>query len=62
MEKKLIKKVSRILNSKVENKTQKDSSSGGGILVTVQKQGKPKEQPTSLRPITLLNSIRKVLS
>ena len=62
MEKKLIKEVSRILNLIVENKIQEDSFIGSGILVTVQKQGKPKGQLTSLRPITLLNSIRKILS
>ena len=59
---KLIKEVSRILNLIVENKIQEDKFIGSGILVTVQKQGKPKEQLTSLRPITLLNSIRKILS
>ena len=59
---KLIKEVSRILNLIVENKIQEDSFIGSGILVTVQKQGKPKEQLTSLRPITLLNSNRKILS
>ena len=61
-EEKLTKEVSRILNLIVENKIQEDSFIGSGILVTVQKQGKPKEQLTSLRPITLLNSIRKILS
>ena len=60
--KKLIKEVSRILNLIVENKIQEDSFIGNGILITVQKQGKPKGQLTSLRPITLLNSIRKILS
>ena len=59
---KLIKEVSRILNLIVENKIQEDSFIGSGILVTVQKQGKTKGQLTSLRPITLLNSIRKILS
>ena len=44
---KLIKEVSRILNSVVENKIQEDSFIGSGILVTVQKQGKPKGQLTS---------------
>ena len=59
---KLIKEVSRILNLIVENKIQEDKFIGSRILVTVQKQGKPKGQLTSLRPITLLNSIRKILS
>ena len=59
---KLIKEVSRILNLIVKNKIQEDSFIGSGILVTVQKQGKTKGQLTSLRPITLLNSIRKILS
>ena len=31
-------------------------------VVTAQKQGKPKGQLTSSKPITLLNSIRKILS
>ena len=47
---KLIKKVSKILNSIVENKIQEDSFIGSGIFVTVQKQGKPKGQLTSLHP------------
>ena len=55
--KKLIKELSRILNLIVENKIQEDSFIGSGILVTVQKQGNPKGQLTSLRPITLLNTI-----
>ena len=59
---KLIKEVPRILNLIVENKIQEDSFIGSGILVTVQKQGKPKGQLTSLRPICLLNSKRKILS
>ena len=45
---KLIKEVSRILNLIVKNKIQEDSFIGSGILVTVQKQGKPKGQLTSL--------------
>ena len=45
--KKLIKEVSRILNLIVENKIQEDSFIGSGILVTVQKQDKPKGQLTS---------------
>ena len=39
---KLIREVSRILKLRVENKIQEDSFIGSGILVTVQKQGKPK--------------------
>ena len=46
-EEKLIKEVSRILNLIVENKIHEDSFIGSGILVTVQKQGKPKGQLTS---------------
>ena len=59
---KLIKNVSKILNLIVKNKIQEDSFIDRGILVTVQKKGEPKRQLTSLIPITLLNSIQKVLS
>ena len=34
----------------------------GGILITLQKPGKPKGPTQNLRPITLLNTIRKALS
>ena len=34
----------------------------GGVLITIQKAGKAKGPPQNLRPITLLNTIRKTLS
>ena len=34
----------------------------GGILIALQKPGKPKGPVANLRPIVLLNTIRKVLS
>ncbi|GFR98825.1 endonuclease-reverse transcriptase [Elysia marginata] len=34
----------------------------GGVLIAIQKPGKKKGPPNNLRPITLLNSLRKALS
>ena len=49
-----------IINKTFEN--HEDPDINNGILVALPKPGKPKGPPQNLRPFTLLNSIRKVLS
>ena len=49
-----------IINKTSEN--HEDLDINNGILVALPKPGKPKGPPQNLRPVTLLNSIRKVLS
>ena len=39
-----------------------DLDINGGVLIAIQKLGKKKGLPSNLRPITLLNSLRKALS
>ena len=46
----------------VEGRENDISCMGKGIIHTLQKPGKPKGFTNNLRPITLLNIIRKVLS
>ncbi|GFR99671.1 very-long-chain enoyl-CoA reductase [Elysia marginata] len=48
------------MNKTFEN--HEDLDINNGILVAQPKPGKPKGPPQNLRPVTLLNSIRKVLS
>ena len=40
----------------------RDLDINGGVLIAIQKPGKKKGPPGNLRPITLLNSLRKTLS
>ena len=49
-----------IINKTFEN--HEDLDINNGILVALPKPGKPKGPPQNLRPVTLLNSIGKVLS
>ena len=49
-----------IINKTSDN--HEDLDINNGILVALPKPGKPKGPPQNLRPVTLLNSIRKVLS
>ena len=49
-----------IINKTFEN--HEDLDINNGILVALPKPGKPKGPPQNMRPITLLISIRKVLS
>ena len=52
--------IAMIINKTFEN--HEDLDINNGILVALPKPGKPKGPPQNLRPVTLLNSIRKVLS
>ena len=52
--------IAMIINKTSEN--HEDLDINNGILVALPKPGKPKGPPQNLRPVTLLNSIRKVLS
>lgn len=56
----LDEQVANILNRIFE--THESIGINKGIMITIPKPGKPKGPPQNLRPITLLNSIRKVLS
>ncbi|GFS04552.1 very-long-chain enoyl-CoA reductase [Elysia marginata] len=53
-------KIAKILNQTFER--HEDLNINEGLLIALPKPGKPKGPPQNLRPITLLNSIRKVLS
>eukprot|EP00117_Sycon_ciliatum_P012406 scpid43739/ scgid1192/ LINE-1 reverse transcriptase homolog len=53
--------IAHILQTSVESATP-DSAIGAGVLIPLQKPGKPKGPCSSLRPIVLLNSVRKILS
>ncbi|GFR69344.1 endonuclease-reverse transcriptase [Elysia marginata] len=53
-------KIAKILNQTF--KRHEDLNINEGLLIALPKPGKPKGPPQNLRPITLLNSIRKVLS
>lgn len=53
--------LAKALNDTVE-KGSEHTRIGAGILITLSKPGKPKGPPTSLRPITLINMYRKLLS
>ena len=48
------------MNSTFTNHEELDINSG--VLIAIPKPGKPKGPPNNLRPITLLNTLRKVLS
>ena len=48
------------MNSKFTNHEELDINSG--VLIAIPKPGKPKRPPKNLRPVTLLNTLRKVLS
>ena len=52
--------IANILNSTFTNHEELDINSG--VLIAIPKPGKPKGPPNNLRPITLLNTLRKVLS
>ena len=52
--------ITMIINKTFEN--HEDLDTNNGILVALPKPGKQKGPPQNLRPVTLLNSIRKVLS
>ena len=52
--------IAMIINKTFEN--HEDLDINNGILVALPKPGKPKGPPQNLRPVTLLNSIRTVLS
>ncbi|GFS27378.1 LINE-1 reverse transcriptase homolog [Elysia marginata] len=53
-------KIAKILNQTFER--HEDLNINEGLLIALPKPGKPKGPPQNLRPITLLNSIRKMLS
>lgn len=57
-----IGEIVKVLNNMVEGRIEDTECMGKGILITLQKPGKPKGYPENLRPITLLNTIRKILS
>ena len=52
--------IANILNSTFTNDEELDINSG--VLIAIPKPGKPKGPSNNLRPITLLNTMRKVLS
>ena len=52
--------IANILNRTFTNHEELDINSG--VLIAIPKPGKPKGPPNNLRPITLLNTLRKVLS
>ena len=52
--------IANILKSTFTNHEELDINSG--VLIAIPKPGKPKRPPKNLRPITLLNTLRKVLS
>ena len=52
--------IAELLNKTFED--HEDLDINGGVLIPIQKPGKPKGPPNNLRPITLLNTIRKALS
>ena len=52
--------IANIFNSTFTNHEELDITSG--VLIVIPKPGKPKGPPNNLRPITLLNTLRKVLS
>ncbi|GFR59623.1 LINE-1 retrotransposable element ORF2 protein [Elysia marginata] len=54
------KQIAKILNQTFERHENLDINAGE--LIAIPKPGKPKGPPKNLRPITLLNTIRKVLS
>ena len=56
----LDKTIASILNSTFTKDEELDINSG--VLIAIPKPGKPKGPPNNLRPITLLNILRKVLS
>ncbi|GFS25652.1 methyltransferase-like protein 4 [Elysia marginata] len=56
----LDKTMADTLNKAFETHT--DLNINKGVLIAIQKPGKPKGPPGNLRPITLLNTIRKALS
>ncbi|GFR86817.1 very-long-chain enoyl-CoA reductase [Elysia marginata] len=56
----LNKEIAKILNQTFERHENLDINAGE--LIAIPKPGKPKGPPKSLRPITLLNTIRKALS
>ena len=56
----LIDKIGELFNGIFEN--HEDLDVNGGLLLPIPKPGKPKGPVKNLRPITLLNTIRKVLS
>ena len=56
----LDKTIAEIYNTAFEKHEDLDIS--GGVLIATQKPGKKKGPPGNLRPITLLNSLRKALS
>ncbi|GFR87168.1 very-long-chain enoyl-CoA reductase [Elysia marginata] len=53
-------KIAKILNQTFER--HEDLNINEGLLIALPKPGKPKGPPQNLRPIILLNSIRKMLS
>ncbi|GFR95935.1 endonuclease-reverse transcriptase [Elysia marginata] len=58
----LAKVICNILNSVFSVPVHDDIIINGGKVITLQKQGRAKGPVTNLRPITLLNSLRKVIS
>ena len=56
----LDKTIADIYNTAFEKHEELDIN--GGVLIAIQKSGKKKGPPGNLRPITLLNSLRKALS
>lgn len=58
----IIGEITKILNAIIEGQTEESNRMGKGILILLQKPGKAKGILGNLRPITLLNTIRKTLS